>query len=58
MLSHLMMASETELITNPKAVLSQLCKNYYPKLKTLLDKHLPVRSNSVKVKQSARSMSL
>ena len=38
---------KSELITNPKADLSQLCERYQTTLKTLLDKHAPVRSKSI-----------
>jgi len=33
---------KSELITNPKADVSQLCEHYHATLKTLLDKHVPV----------------
>jgi len=46
-----------ELITNPKADLSQLCKQYHTILKTLLDKHSHVRSKSTKIKTPAPCMS-
>jgi len=41
---------KSELIANPKADLSQLCEQYYTTLKTLLDKHAPVKSKSINIK--------
>ena len=41
---------KSEHIINPKTDLSQLCEQYHNTLKTLLDKHAPVRSTSIKIK--------
>ena len=48
---------KSELITNPKDDLSQLCEQYHTTLKTSLDKHAPVKSKSIKIKPSAPWMS-
>ena len=44
---------KSELITNAKADLSQLCKQHHTTLKYLLDKHALVRSKCVDVKPPA-----
>jgi len=49
--------AKSELITNPQGDLPQLCEQYNGTLKSLLDKHAPVRSKSVKVKPPAPWMS-
>jgi len=46
-----------KLIANPKADLSQLYEHNHNTLKSLLDKHAPVRSKSVKVKPPGPWMS-
>ena len=46
-----------ELITNPKDDLSQLCEQYHTTFKTLIDKHAPIRSKSIKSKPSPPWMS-
>ena len=41
--------AKSEHITNPKADLSQLCEQYHTTVKTLFDKHAPVRLKSINI---------